>query len=160
MATKVEVYLEEILQAPKMSALQRQSHASLTDSDTNQLATLMTQTKNNYPGQEIPEETLEMWVLAWMALAQKYGIAALRRALQTHMTASRFFPHPADLREQIEAARPTRSDVFVPLARWETAKLCGPEIAARSSEMTVDEVARLYGAQSARLYRAKLKSAT
>ena len=43
---------------------------------------LMKQTKESYPAQEVPPETIAMWLPAWMTLAALHGIPALRTALQ------------------------------------------------------------------------------
>ncbi len=118
----------------------------------------MEQTKVSYPNQEIPPETVEMWFPAWMTLALGFGMPALEAALRGHMLSSRFFPHPAELRERLEAMRPAQASVFVPTTRREVARLCGAAIAERMSEMTVEGVAEQYGAESARLYRAKLEA--
>jgi hypothetical protein len=130
----------------------------LTESEVEQLGILMEQTKLSYPGQEILKETVEMWAPAWMALAEKFGMAALRRGLQDHMMSSRFFPQPSELRDAIEARKSAPVNVYVPTTRREMARLCGPALTAKSDEMTVEDVERLYGKDSARLYRAKLEA--
>lgn len=158
MAHETEVALDRILRAPETSALAQQSRARLTNSELSQLEALMTQTKASYPAQEIPPETVEMWAPAWMALAIQYGLPAIRAALQAHMLASRFFPHPSEVRESLEALKPARDNVYVPSTRREVARLCGAKFAAGISEMTVEDVAEQYGPESARLYRAKLEA--
>jgi hypothetical protein len=92
--TQTEAMLELIRRAPATNDPARQSRASLSASELGQLKALMKQTKHSYPAQEIPEETVEMWAPAWIALAEKYGVAALQRAPQAHMMASRFLPPP------------------------------------------------------------------
>jgi hypothetical protein len=119
---------------------------------------LMDQAKASYPSQEIPADTAAMWAPAWATLAIRYGMPALRMALQALMLESRYFPHPAELRERLEALKPAPAKVYVPTTRREHARACGEAFAARVDEMTVEEVARLYGAESARLYRKKLEA--
>jgi hypothetical protein len=118
-----------------------------------QVSMLMDQTKRSYPSQEIPEETVEMWAPAWIALAIKFGLPAIRAALGEHLMASRFFPQPSELRERIEAARPSTPFVYVPLTprRWK--QLTGLEI----REETFEEVAAVYGREAAKRYRAKVE---
>jgi hypothetical protein len=153
----IEAELSRVLQAPETNALAKQSTQSLNATQLKQLGELMKQTKQSFPNQEIPRETLDMWFPAWMTLATAYGMAAVERALREHMLASRFFPQPAELRERLEAMRPARANVYVPSTRREFARLVGSAIAARVSEPTVVEVEKQYGAESARLYRAKLE---
>jgi hypothetical protein len=92
-----------------------------------------------------------------MAMAIRYGLPLLRQALQAHMLESRWFPLPAELRERLEAMMPAKPNVFVPTTRREWAKLVGAETAARMSEMSVEDVARFHGPETARLYREKLQ---
>jgi len=74
------------------------------------------------------------------------------------MLESRWFPLPAELRERLEAMTPAKPYVFVPMTRREIARLCGASVAERFGESSVEEVARMYGQESARLYRAKLQA--
>jgi hypothetical protein len=150
--------LDKILRAPETNSLARQSGKSLTRTEVQQVGMLMEQTKNSYPSQAIPEETVAMWAPAWIALSTFYGIPAMKKALERHMLASRYFPHPADLREHLEAQKTLGASVYVPSTRREVAKLCGGAVAAKLSEMTVEDVERHYGSESARLYRAKLEA--
>lgn len=156
-ASATEIMLERVLRAPATGDLARPSEARLSDSDLDQLQALMTQTKAAFPAQEIPPETMDMWAPAWMALALKYGLDSIRTALQAHVMESRFFPLPAELRERLEASRPRRANVFVPTTRREWARLVGDAVAAGMSELSVEDCARVYGADSAKLYRAKLE---
>lgn len=118
--------LDKVLQARETSALVPASGRRLTDSEIDQLEMLMDQTKRNYFAQEIPPETAEMWAPMWAALAVKHGIEALRKALQDHMAASRFFPLPAELRERLEArsasdaSRAAALKHMNDLAHWKT----------------------------------------
>jgi hypothetical protein len=116
----------------------------------------MRQMKAAYPAQEITSDTAEVWTPLWMAQITRYGMDAFRRALLDHMASSRFLPHPAELTERLEAMRPARVAVFVPTTRAEVRRLCGPAVAEGVSEISVDDCARMYGAESARLYREKL----
>ena len=152
-------YICESAQQQNGSALAtKQSRMCLDDYALEQLALLMEQTKRSYPGQEIPEETVEMWAPVWATLATLHGIPALRMALQAHMLASRYFPHPSELQERLEAMRPApRANVFVPQTRREVARLCGAAVAERMSEMSIETVARIHGPESARLYQTKLQ---
>ena len=72
------------------------------------------------------------------------------------MLVSKFFPLPSELREHLEALTPRRSPVYVPNTRREVAKLCGWKVAESMSEMTVEEVEKHYGTESAKRYKAKL----
>ncbi len=144
-------------QAPAIGAAAQQSTPRLKLTDLEQLRLLMKQTKESYPAQEVPPETIAMWLPAWMTLAALHGIPALRTALQAHMLASRYFPHPSELRKLLDAMKPAQANVFVPQTRLEVARLCGEGVAERLGEMSVEDVARIHGAESARLYRAKLQ---
>jgi hypothetical protein len=154
----MELALDKILRAPETNSLARQSEKSLSRSELQQVGMLMEQTKNSYPAQEIPEETVAMWAPAWIALSSLYGIPAVKKALQRHMLTSRFFPLPSELREHLEALAPRQSTVCVPSTRREVAKLCGWKVAEQMSEMTVEDVEKHYGAESAKRYRAKLEA--
>jgi len=147
--------LERVLRAPETGGLARQS--GLSPKSTEQLALLVEQTKASYPAQEIAPETMEMWFPLWMELARRHTISALRMALQAHMMESRYFPHPSELRERLEASRRGVANVFVPTTRAEMAKRCGAEVAAKVSELSVEDCAKLYGAESAKRYKAKLE---
>ncbi|QNI37499.1 hypothetical protein [Edaphobacter albus] len=156
MAEGMELALDRILRAPETNSLAQTSGKSLTRLELQQVGILMEQTKNSYPAQEIPEETVEMWAPAWIALSTLYGISAMKKALQRHMLASRFFPLPSELREHLDALTPRQSTVYVPQTRREVAKLCGSKVAESMSEMTVEDVEKHYGAESAKRYKAKL----
>jgi uncharacterized protein YdaU (DUF1376 family) len=91
--------------------------------------------------------------------------------------AGEFTPHPAtwfhqgrylddpkewgrtgDGQKEASNARGQPPAVYVPKTRRETAKLVGVDVAAKLGEMSVEDCERIYGADSARLYRAKLKA--
>jgi hypothetical protein len=158
MAEGMELALDKILRAPETNSRGLASAKHLTNSELNQLEMLMEQTKAAYPAQSIPPETAEMHAPAWIALSTLYGISAMRKALQRHMLMSRFFPLPSDVREHLEALAPPHSKVYVPSTRRDVAKLCGWKVAERMSEMTVEDVEKHYGAESAKRYRAKLEA--
>jgi hypothetical protein len=65
---------------------------------------------------------------------------------------------PAELRQHIEARRPARASVYAPMTRREVARLCGADVAGKMGEMTVDDVRRLHGEESAKRYAEKLKT--
>lgn len=157
MSQATEAMLEKVLRAPETDALVRQSGPSLNAMQIKQVAMLMEQTKQSYPNQEIAAETTEMWFPAWVALVLKYGIAAMETALRGHMMESKFFPHPSELRDRMEAFRPPKANVFVPLTRREVLKLCGPAVALKMTQESVESVEQAYGAESAKLYLAKLR---
>lgn len=146
--------LRVILQANETSDRLARSGERLTPSELSQVEALMEQTKFAYPQQEIPPETAAMWAPAWIALALKYGIPAMRAALAEHMLGSRFFPQPAELRERIEANRPRPYTGFVPLTPTQVRRLTGRQ---DEHEMSFEECDRLYGREAARRYRAKVE---
>src|SRR5580704_9254762 len=124
MAQGTEAMLEKVLRAPATGGLARQSSRQLTDSELDQLEALMAQMKAGYPGQEIAQDTADVWTPLWMAQVIRYGMPAFRRALLDHMASSRFLPHPSELSERLEAMRPAQASVYVPSTRREVARLC------------------------------------
>jgi hypothetical protein len=154
-----EAQLEEILRAPETNGIVRQSELSLSDTELEQLEMLMSQTKTHYPTQEIPPETLEIWVPLWIKMTEKYGLAAMKTVLWEHMDGdSPFFPHPSQIRAQLRQQQATKgpSLVTVPMTRREKVRLIGPERAASITEETEESVRTVYGKEAARLFQAKL----
>ena len=72
MTEETESALDRIMRAPETNSLARQSGTSLTRLELQQVGMLMEQTKNSYPAQEIPVETVEMWAPAWIGLSTLY----------------------------------------------------------------------------------------
>jgi hypothetical protein len=76
------------------SARNRRSSEAIKSSidrfELDQLEALMAQMKAGYPGQEIAQDTADVWTPLWMAQIIRYGMPAFRRALLDHMASSRF----------------------------------------------------------------------
>ena len=52
--------------------------------------------------------------------------------------------------------KPAQANVFVPQTRLEVARLCGEGVAERLGEMSVEDVARIHGAESGKALSAQL----
>jgi hypothetical protein len=87
------------------SAASTQLDRPRRNSDLAQVPALMAQMKANYPGQELLPETADMWMAAWLEMVLDYGLEPFRAALIPLLRSSRFFPHPAEIEEAIEAKR-------------------------------------------------------
>lgn len=151
-----EKLLTRILQAPETNVVAISSKRSLDVTALHQVNLLLQQTKDNYPGQEPPEETWEMWIPQFVKLATRHGISGLRKALDLHMETSRFFPQPSEIGDILRGQMQTVTRVHVPLTRKQTERLVGRERAAQMSEDTVESVERMYGRESARRFKAQL----
>jgi hypothetical protein len=62
----------------------------------------MTQMRANFPNQELTPETAELWMASWTSLTSEFGLARFQRALTNLLTRAKFFPLPAEIREEIE----------------------------------------------------------
>lgn len=69
------------------------------------LSILIEQMRANLPNQQLTQATVESWMGSWLLLVDEYGFQALQQALQRLLTRCKFFPLPAEIREEIEAER-------------------------------------------------------
>ena len=46
---------------------------------------------------------MEMWFPLWLEMVAEFGLERFRKALVPMLRRSRFFPHPSEIREQLEA---------------------------------------------------------
>lgn len=66
------------------------------------LGTLLRQMSAAFPHQEYSEETAEVFLMSFEDLALKYGLKSLEWALRGFLTKQKFFPHPAEVAEELE----------------------------------------------------------
>ena len=71
--------------------------------ELDQVEMLMDQMQASYPSQELAPATVEMWFPLWLEMVAEFGLERFRKALVPMLGRSRFFPHPSEIREQLEA---------------------------------------------------------
>ena len=74
-----------------------------TSIELDQVEMLMDQMQASYPSQELSPATVEMWFPLWLEMVAEFGLERFRKALVPMLGRSRFFPHPSEIREQLEA---------------------------------------------------------
>lgn len=85
------------------SAALTHSAGPLSAASKAHLGQMLAQMAAAWPAQELPEETAQMYQLGMEDLAEEFGVQDLRQALRHFLTRSRFFPHPSEIREELEA---------------------------------------------------------
>lgn len=60
----------------------------------------MAETQANYPNQELPDGTPDMWLAQWQEMAAQHGLDVFRLALLRAIRDSKFFPPPDKIREE------------------------------------------------------------
>lgn len=70
-----------------------------------QVKSLLNETLRRYPGQQYEKETLKAWQEDWESIAGEIGITRFTEAVRRARSYSKFFPHPADIREYTPAVK-------------------------------------------------------
>src|SRR5579862_3612464 len=89
-----------------------------------ELMTLMSQVRSNFGAQELTPETAAMWLDAWCALAEKYGLELVKAALIRHCRTQRFLPLPVDVEDGIDAVIAERKAAIAPSTKFEHCTNC------------------------------------
>ena len=79
-----------------------QLHSGKRVSEVRRVNELLVQMAAAWPAQEQHEETAVMYQFACEELAAEFGLEALQTALRRLLTRTQFFPHPAEIRMEIE----------------------------------------------------------
>jgi hypothetical protein len=80
-----------------------------------QLGTLLRQMSAAFPHQEYDGETTAIFLMTFEDLALKYGLSNLEIALRVFLTRQKFFPHPAEVAEELEAmSKKAKAEVKLP----------------------------------------------
>ena len=98
--------LDQIIKAQRSaesSALALPGTQQLSRDSLMQLGTMLRQMSAAFPNQEYDEETTQIFLLTFEDLAMKYGLKSLEAALRGFLTRQKFFPHPAEVAEELEA---------------------------------------------------------
>jgi hypothetical protein len=85
------------------AAISKHSKPQLAQAEIMRLDELMLRTVAYYPNQEMAAETFTEFRLELQNLAALHGVKAVEDGVQGMRLKSRFFPHPTDVAEQIEA---------------------------------------------------------
>lgn len=73
--------------------------------ETMQLQNLLRQMQAAFPHQETAPETAKIWRLAVEDLVAEFSLLQVEAALRTFLTHQKFFPHPSEIREELEAMK-------------------------------------------------------
>ena len=68
-----------------------------------QVGSLLDQMTAAFPSQELHPDTARMYQHGAEMLAEEYGINRVQQALESFLTRQKFFPHPSEIREALEA---------------------------------------------------------
>jgi hypothetical protein len=68
-----------------------------------QVGSLLDQMTAAFPSQELHPDTARMYQHGAEMLAEEYGINRVQTALESFLTRQKFFPHPSEIREVLEA---------------------------------------------------------
>lgn len=68
-----------------------------------QVGSLLDQMTAAFPSQELHPDTARMYQHGAEMLAEEFGIARVQTALESFLTRQKFFPHPSEIREALEA---------------------------------------------------------
>ena len=75
----------------------------LTRDSLIQMGTMLRQMSAAFPHQEYDPETTEVFLMTFEDLAVEFGLAPLEQALRSFLSRQKFFPHPSEVREELEA---------------------------------------------------------
>jgi hypothetical protein len=67
-----------------------------------QMGAMLRQMSGAFPHQEYDEETTKIFLLTFEDLALEYGLPPLEVALRRFLTRQKFFPHPSEVREELD----------------------------------------------------------
>jgi hypothetical protein len=68
-----------------------------------QVGMLLDQMAGAFPAQELHPDTATMYQHGVETLVAEYGMPMVQEALQRFLTRQKFFPHPSEVREELEA---------------------------------------------------------
>lgn len=91
--------------------LARPGNKRLTRDSIVQLGTMLRQMSAAFPHQEYDPETTKVFLLTFEDLAMEFGVKNLEVALRWFLSRQKFFPHPAEVREELEEmAKKTKAE--------------------------------------------------
>jgi hypothetical protein len=79
------------------------SATRLDEASKLQVGELLGQMAAAFPSQEEHPDTAQMYQHGIELLASEFGIASVQTALESFLTRQKFFPHPSEVREALEA---------------------------------------------------------
>lgn len=90
-------HMGKALQSLATAGASRELDVRRKNLELRQVPELMEQMKANYPGQELPAETSEIWMAGWVEMVREFGLQEFRQALVPLLVRSIFYPHPAEI---------------------------------------------------------------
>lgn len=130
LTARKEAMENQALQLNARTALSTTSGKSLTPAEITQLDKIIVRTALSYPSQALSKETLNEFRDAFKDLATLYGTEAVEAALRELRLTTKFFPHPAEITEVIEAQK----EEAATKGRWERQEVYMREKDAREKE--------------------------
>jgi hypothetical protein len=79
------------------------SETRLDAASKEQVGSLLSQMGAGFPAQEQHPDTAEIFQYGMEILAAEFGLAKVQVALEKFLTRQKFFPHPSEVREELEA---------------------------------------------------------
>lgn len=67
-----------------------------------QMGAMLRQMSAAFPHQEYDQDTTKIFLMTFEDLAVKYGLKPMEQALRSFLTRQKFFPHPAEVAEELE----------------------------------------------------------
>lgn len=119
--------IAQVARTPGSRLTVRQSEAQLSNGEFTALATLVDQMAAAYPHQELGE-SLPILLRGYEMLAIEFGLRRVRDALEMLLTSRKFFPHPAELREAIEAVKETERRQILADNPWTPCEQCSAHV--------------------------------
>lgn len=93
--------------APRGLAGANQLSTRLSQGDMGQMQQLIRQMMAAYPHQEISPDTADVYLMAYEDVTAEFGLEPLRAEMRLALSRSKFFPHPAEIREALAGKRKT-----------------------------------------------------
>ncbi len=103
--------LREIAQRRESSAMSTRSQQQLSVVATTAFDLSLMRMAAHYPHQELGEMTADVYREAFRELAQRHGVATLEQAFAALRLkpGQKFFPHPTEVAEELEAMKEAKS---------------------------------------------------
>jgi len=105
------------------AALTQPSTQSLPDAEYAALVTMVDQLRRGYPHQDLAD-SLETLTRGYELVATEYGLAAVEEALLIRYTRQKFFPHPSELREELESMKASERKAILAANPFRPCGLC------------------------------------
>src|ERR1700761_8296123 len=99
LATIGKTEIERVQRPTEESSLAIASCKQLPAPQVAALGAWMAETQANFPNQELPEGTPDLWLARWTEMAAEYGLEVFRLGLLKAIQDSKFFPTPDDIRD-------------------------------------------------------------